>query len=240
MNTRTILRLALAAAAFGVTGRVSAQNSPAKDSPFMPAGTAEIASDVGETLEFAGVSVIGKKTLVNLYDKQLKKNRWISVGDTVDGLNVLTYDARRDQVVVKVGGEQKLLTLRKSTGVVSAPSFTMVAPNPAMNFNVPTPAAADVIQKIQPPPPASATPATDAPVAAAPVAEPAKPDAPAAPLSIARQEEEARMLVSDLLEIGMAQRKAYEEKQRQTATTEQSGATTPPAPTTPPPANNGG
>ena len=118
MNTRPILRLALAAAAFGVTGRVSAQNSPAKDSPFMPAGTAEIASDVGETLEFAGVSVIGKKTLVNLYDKQLKKNRWISVGDTVDGLNVLTYDARRDQVVVKVGGEQKLLTLRKSTGVV--------------------------------------------------------------------------------------------------------------------------
>lgn len=171
-----------------------------------------------------------------------KKNRWIALGETVDGLNVLTYDAQRDQVVVKVAGEQKLLTLRKASGVVNAPTLTMVAPNPAMNFNVPPPASADVIQKIQPPPPASAAPATEAPVAAAapPAVDPAKPGAPAAPLSVARQEEEARMLVSDLLEIGMAQRKAYEEKQRQAASGEQSAASTPPAPTTPPPAGNGG
>lgn len=40
---------------------------------------------------------------------------------------------------------------------------------------------------------------------------------PISQLSPARQEEEARMLVSDLLEIGMAQRKAYEEAQRRAA-----------------------
>jgi hypothetical protein len=56
-------------------------------------------------------------------------------------------------------------------------------------------------------------------------------------LTIARQEEEARMLVSDLLEIGMAQRKAYEEKQRQAGNP--SAAPAPTDPNTPPP-NPGG
>lgn len=38
------------------------------------------------------------------------------------------------------------------------------------------------------------------------------------PGSIAQQETEARMLVSDLLEIGIQQRKAYEEAQKKTET----------------------
>lgn len=40
------------------------------------------------------------------------------------------------------------------------------------------------------------------------------PQPPPAPGSIAQQETEARMLVSDLLEIGIQQRKAYEEAQK--------------------------
>ena len=40
------------------------------------------------------------------------------------------------------------------------------------------------------------------------------PQPPPAPGSIAQQEVEARMLVSDLLEIGIQQRKAYEEAQK--------------------------
>ena len=60
-------------------------------------------------------------------------------------------------------------------------------------------------------------PASSAPAAAAPTGAAATPTTSATPisqLSKARQEEEARMLVSDLLEIGMAQRKAYEDAQR--------------------------
>jgi hypothetical protein len=91
-----------------------------------------------------------------------------------------------------------------------------------MNFNVPTPqpvpAVVDFAQKNQPP-------AGDS--AAAPVAAP-KPEGPATPPSIAKQEEDARMLVSDLLEIGMAQRKEYEEKQKRAASGEQNAASTPP------------
>ena len=68
---------------------------------------------------------------------------------------------------------------------------------------------------------------------AGPVFDPnAKPTGEAKPLTVARQEEEARMLVSDLLEIGMAQRKAYEEAQKKAA----SGPPDQPAPPpTPPP-----
>jgi hypothetical protein len=43
-----------------------------------------------------------------------------------------------------------------------------------------------------------------------PLASIPTPEQPAKPLTVSRQEDEARMLVSDRLEIGMAQRKAYD------------------------------
>jgi hypothetical protein len=65
-------------------------------------------------------------------------------------------------------------------------------------------------------------------ISAAPAA-PAAPEAPEA--TRVRQETEARMLVSDLLEIGMAQRKAYEDAQRRAASGENpTPPTTPAAP----------
>jgi len=230
-------RLLAAAVAFalGFAGRAAAQAT----SPFLPAPGSDpaVAAPV-ENIEFSGV-VIGKKTLIILYDKTAKKPRHIPLGDTIDGISVLAYDASRDQVVVKVGGEQKLLTLRKATGIANAGTPAPPALNPAMNFNVPAPV--DVVQKIQPPPPSSAPAVAETPVVAAPAVNPAKPEAPATPPTIAKQEEEARMLVSDLLEIGMAQRKAYEEKQKQAASGEQSAASTPPPPPAAQPApNNGG
>jgi hypothetical protein len=62
------------------------------------------------------------------------------------------------------------------------------------------------------------TPGTAAAGFATPVTAPmitqGIPQPPPAPGSIAQQEVEARMLVSDLLEIGIQQRKAYEEAQK--------------------------
>jgi hypothetical protein len=55
------------------------------------------------------------------------------------------------------------------------------------------------------------------PTVAPPPVAPAKPPGPPIPEAQLKQETEARMLVSDLLEIGMAQRKAYEEAQRKAA-----------------------
>ncbi len=229
MHARTRALVTAFALALGLAGRSAAQTSLASDSPFKPAGTAAApAATPNDTVEFSGV-MVGDKTLVIIYDKVAKKGRVIPVGGTVDGIEVIGYDPRREQVSVKVGGEQKLLTLRKSTAVAGTTAPAQTAANNAMNFNVPTPPSAVVAQKIEavPPPTLEAAGVAITPAPVAPT--PAKPEEPAKPVSIARQEEEARMLVSDLLEIGMAQRKAYEEKQRAAATAEQAGASTPPA-----------
>ena len=200
------------AVGLGVASRAAAQTALPNGSPFMPTGSAAAASAPGEMLEFAAIRTIGPRTEIDLYDTQGKKNHWIPLGGTADGMSVLSYDSRRDQVVAKIGGAEKTLLLRQSRSVAAGNAAVVMSP--AMSFAVPTPPTA---------PEAGSAPAVAAPVAdasanaspIAPAAPAATPAAPAAPLSIARQEEEARMLVSDLLEIGMAQRKAYEEKQKQ-------------------------
>ena len=223
------LRPALALVALGLAGRATAQSGSAA-SPFMPPAAAMAAASPSETLEFAGINVMGAKTFVSVYDKQAKKGRWIAVGGSDAGISVLAYDPRREQIVVKSGDSQKTLTLRKSTGALNAPTPADVLP-PAAGFAAPP--IAPIIQKIQPPPPESTDLTGPATPPAGPVFDPnAKPTGEAKPLTVARQEEEARMLVSDLLEIGMAQRKAYEEAQKKAA----SGPPDQPAPPpTPPP-----
>jgi hypothetical protein len=169
-----------------------------KDSPFNQAGGGKVATK-DESLEFAGVSTVGGKTMINLYDREAKHGFWVQEGTTSDGVTVVKYDSSHDQVTIRRNGAEKLLPLRAASAVVSGP---VVAPTiPAM-------------QPISPPPAiAGSTPAT-APIT--PATDPAAPAAPTTPAAQARarQEEEARMLVSDLLEIGIAQRKAYEDAQR--------------------------
>lgn len=213
----------------GVTTQGAAQTSLPASSPFMSAGTPATAGAPGETIEFAAVRTIGKRTEIDLYDTQGKKNHWISVGGTADGMTIVSYDSRRDQVTATIGGVNKQLTLRQTKGV--AAGNAAVSLQPAMSFATPAPSP------LTPPvmsAPATAAPVADAatnaaPVASSPAAAPATtPTQPQVPLTVARQEEEARMLVSDLLEIGMAQRKAYEEKQKKAA--DPNAATTPEAP----------
>ena len=227
------LRPALAALVLGAAGRVAAQ-SESKGSPFMPTGGAAAAAGApGETIEFAAVRTIGKQTDINLYDTQGKKNHWIPVGGTVDGLTVVGYDARREVVSAKIGGVDKTLTLRKARAAAGGPSPLVMSP--AMSFNTPQPVAQPAVA--MPLPVANTAPAAENAQIAAPTQPAPAPAQPAVPLTIARQEEEARMLVSDLLEIGMAQRKAYEEKQKQ-ATDPNAAVMQPPA-TTPAPNPNG-
>jgi hypothetical protein len=219
---------ALVAAAMAQEEKDKSLSIP-KESPFKQrGGPAVTVAAASETIDFAGVNAVGKRTDLRFYDKTTKKGYWIAEGETVEGINVLKYDARREQVVVKINGVEKTLTLRKGAGPLNAPAA--VAPQHT-GFNIPAQPAA-VVQKIQPPPPPSLTPAVEQPAVPAPLPV-NKPEAPATPETQQKQETEARMLVSDLLEIGMAQRKAYEEAQRKAS----EGATTgqPPAIQAPPP-----
>lgn len=192
-----------------------------RSSPFLPAtaaGTAPAATT--ENVEFAGISTVGKRTDLILHDKTTKKNHWIARGETKEGISVLNYDEQRQQVVVKINGTEKTLALRKAASPRA--SGGAVLPPPA-GFNVPTaPVAAPAVE----PAAVAAGPVTNVPPASAPSA-PASPASPEA--TRIKQETEARMLVSDLLEIGMAQRKAYEEAQRKAASGDTSSPAPPPA-----------
>ena len=203
-----------------------------KKSPFMPSGTAAAspAAAANQTIEFAGVSTVGSRTDLIFHDKGAKKSRWVGVGETVEGISVVSYDSRREEAVVKFNGEQKTLALRKGGRTVHAPATAPVATLPgAAGFAVPTLLpGAEPFQTMQAPLSGSMNAAQAQ--AAPPVAPPS---GPATPEQIAKQESDARMLVSDLLEIGMAQRKAYEEAHRRAAQGEAAGAPAAPAATTP-------
>lgn len=163
-----------------------------------------------ETIEFAGVSSIGKKTDLIFYDKTAKKSHWIAKGETKEGIAVLNYDERREEAVVKVNGVEKTLALRKGGTMSGAPR---PVPNLPVGFNNAVHAPLPAPVSAQLPIPSNMLPAPASIDANAAQATP--PPAPGSPAEIQKkQETEARMLVSDLLEIGMAQRRAYEEAQR--------------------------
>ncbi|HVU34613.1 MAG TPA: hypothetical protein VHE61_14355 [Opitutaceae bacterium] len=179
-----------------VAANVRAADLP-KDSPFAQAGQPAASNSMGgSNLEFAGVSSLGPKVMINLYDKQAKRGFWVQVGKSDGAVTVENYDDAHDVVVIRENGIERTLPLRPPSAVENGPAPTAV----------PLPAAAPM------------------------VAAPAVAAAPAPPLSQARQEEEARMLVSDLLEIGMAQRRAYEAAQRKAAA-EKAGTPVQPAAT---------
>jgi hypothetical protein len=181
-----LLGAVLAGVAVWGGSRASAQIGLSASSPFVSGPSAAAAGLSAEQFQLAGASTTDNTAAVCIYDTKNKRSRWIAVGATDAGIQVLSYDAANDLAVVKVNGMQKLLAQRKAAVVASAmPVAAMAA---ASNFG-----------------------AGAAPNGAPPVVNPAEAGKPP---EVVKQEREARMLVSDLLEIGIQQRKAYEEAQK--------------------------
>jgi hypothetical protein len=180
----------------------------------MPTGSAAAAAIApGEMIEFAAVRTIGQATEIDLYDTQEK--------EPLDCRGRLDrgHDGRELRRQPRAGrGENRRdgqgSAPAQNEGQRSGPA-PIVTSSPAMNFALPPPVPETVAASGPAGPASVASPADSTASAGAPPPASLTPPAPTVPLTIARQEEEARMLVSDLLEIGMAQRKAYEEKQRQ-------------------------
>jgi hypothetical protein len=209
--------LLLTVAATAVAAESTGGSTLSKVNVFAPSGSAAAAQAAAhETIEFAGISTMGKHTELIFVDKNTKKNFWIAKGETKEGITVLNYDSKREEAVVTINGAQKTLPLKQVA--TSKPGATVRAvPAVPTGFNVaPQPPLPPVA--VPGSAPVSVTPAvvTPAPVSPAPAPTP-KPEQPTTPEGVAKAETEARMLVSDLLEIGMAQRKAYEEAQRKAA-----------------------
>lgn len=185
-----ILAFALAAAALPLMGQTAR-------SPFLPpAGVAGQAGDAGQhdAYELAGASTSPEGTQICLFDTARKHSRWLKVGGSEDGIQVVSYDEANDQAVVRFDGSTHVLALRKvKTGSVQE-AFT---PNLGMGQVGTAQPLAGTSQ-----------------AANAPIVDPST--IGKSPETI-KQEREARMLVSDLLEISIAQRKAYEEAQKKAA-----------------------
>ena len=181
--------LVSALAALGGTAAAFGQGTLVGNSPFMPSGSAASAgAGPAEAFELAGSSVQGSNVSVCIFERQAKHSQWIPVGGIADGIHVIGFDALHDKVVVGIGGTIKELSMRKAT--VASMGATPV-PRAAPPMGDPVPAPAQV--------------SSSAPAPAGPVASPAQ------------QQREARMLVSDLLEIGVQQRRAYQDAKQKAA-----------------------
>jgi len=154
----------------------------ASKSPFEPPGAADTpqaAQDSGA--ELVGVISTSKQTMVGINEKTTHHSLWIPVGQSVDGVQVISCDPVNNRAVVKIAGQTRTLAMHQS--------------------------------------PTSTTPASQ--VRFVPVVSNPPPPAPIQHVAMTENEQketEARMLVSDLMEIGMQQRKAYEEAQRKAVT----------------------
>src|SRR5687767_8530152 len=91
----------------------AAESAPtlSKKSPFEAANAPAAQVAASGTIEFAGVSTVGKKTELIFHDKTAKKNHWIAKGETKEGISVVAYDEPREQAHVKINGAEKILQL---------------------------------------------------------------------------------------------------------------------------------
>ena len=159
-----------------------------RESPFLPAGAAAATPGASATLQLAGISVIEPKTYVLLVDTP-------STGKSRS--RWLAVGTKADDL------EVLSCDVDKNEAVVRVGSDlrTLALRKPAASNAGTVPAA----YAAQSPPLPLVSPAGGAMPQVAPL------------VTREEKEREARMLVSDLLEIGMRQRKAYEEAQRQAA-----------------------
>lgn len=156
----------------------------------MPSGSmAAGGAAPAEAYELAGSSVQGPDVSVCIYERQAKHSQWIPVGGIADGIHVISYDALNDRATVTIAGAFKELTMRRATVASLSPS----------SAGRPDESAAPL--RLQP----AVPDAQLAPAAAAPLR------------SAVEEQREARMLVSDLLEIGVQQRRAYQDAKQKAA-----------------------
>jgi hypothetical protein len=175
----TLVALACVGSCFG-------QGSLVGNSPFAPSGSAAASGKAADQdYELAGSSSEGSNVTVCIFARQSKHSEWIPVGETSNGIHVVSFDSSRDRAVVIVSGQRKEISMRTEKVASLAP---------------PGPPRIDLSNPSSP-----LVPVVNNPQAAAATGTPEQ------------QQREARMLVSDLLEIGVQQRKAYQDAKTKAA-----------------------
>jgi hypothetical protein len=193
---RVSFRLLSGALLAGSIGFACAEPPPA-DAAGEDAAVAETPATDDAGYALVGVVATTQGTLLSILREADNLSFWISIGGTRDDVTVVSYDARTERAIIRTAGQTLTLPLRDA-GVAPGENEIAAAPSPAEGTG-----------ETVPPPEPPASPDGDNAAPAAPEAEP-----PAPPDSEAEQATEARMLVSDLLDIGQQQREAYEAAQK--------------------------
>lgn len=152
------------------------------------------------TLELVGIAVIDKQPRFGLRDVGTNRAYWMGLNEEQDGLTIVAYNSAQNTATVQGRGGSRMLVLKNET-------ITSAAPAP-MTPSVQAPAA-----------PMQPRPTNVAASAPRPVPQPEPVPANLTPEQVKQRqaETEARMLVSDLMEISMQERARYAEEQRKRA-----------------------
>ena len=160
-------------------------DAEAAQSPFIPSGgPAKAASPAArnpdlEALQLSGISALGPEFRFNLVNVKTKKSFWIGLNRTVSGYTITSYEPQNSSVVVEHSGASRRIALRKASFIAQVPVAPMAAPLVPVEPFVPIPDSVEGVDEIK---------------------NPQTPD------EIKQAEYEARMLVSDLLQISMQER----------------------------------
>jgi len=199
-NLRHLLATTTLAALLGAGAQdLRAQQGLSSESPFLavptqgPSGPAATGD-----LQLTGLSAFDGTPSACVVETG-KKGRWLTQGVREGDLELLSCDIDGGRATVKVRGETRTLELKRPTpGLKPTPTMAVLASQQAQVQAPPPP----------PPPPGEQPAVSDIGPAGGKLP-------PLVPLTTREeQEREARMLVSDLMEIGMRQRKAYEEARK--------------------------
>jgi hypothetical protein len=184
MSSRSQIRLfAISAALVGAL--LPSFDAAAAQSPFKPSGRPGVETPTAtrnpnlEALQLSGISALGPEFRFNLINTNTKKSFWIGLNRTVSGYTITSYDPQDSSVVVEHSGASRRVALRKSSFIAQGPATPMAAPLVPVEPYVPIPESVEGVDEIR---------------------------NPQTPEEIKQAEYEARMLVSDLLQISMQER----------------------------------
>lgn len=187
MRFAAVSLTALAAVCLAHAGTESLRERAPFAAPSAPAAQPANSSLAG--LELTGIVVIDQHPRFSLRDLSNSKSYWLELNRPEDGLTITSYDATNNTATVQGGGGSRLLFL-KEIAITAAP----------------LPPAAPVL-------PAGA-PALPVAAKAPPRPEPMPANLTPEQKKQRQAETEARMLVSDLMEISMQERARNAEAQR--------------------------
>jgi len=157
-----------------------------------PAGDAELGA-----LQLSGISSLGGTSMFNFVDPRSNKSFWVPLNGSTNGFSVTAFDEKTVTVTVARNGQVRSMQLRQAQ-IAAMPTTTAVTASP-------TPVSVP------------ARPPGSPPMTVVRTADGGEIANPKTPQEIAQAEMEARMMVSDLLEISMQERarqKALREAQQ--------------------------